>query len=560
MAKAQNLPIPIGVGVVLNMENYVGEMGLNCISMALSDFYAANSHYKTRIQINPRDSKGDVVGAAAAALDLLKNVEVEAIIGPLSSVQAKFMINLGHKAQVPTITFSATSPSLSSIRSPYFVLTSLNDSSQVEAISAIIQAFKWREVVLIYMENEFGEGVIPFLTDALEQVNAHVPYRSVIPPLATDDQIVAELYKLMSMPTRVFVIHMLTNLASRIFTKAKELGMMSEDYAWIVTDGIMNELSSIDPSVIGSMLGVIGIKPYVPKTKELDNFTIRYKKTLQKKNPTALTPDLNIFGLWAYDSAIALAMAVEKGRLTNPRFKKQNVSINSTDLEALGVSINGLRIIQALSNTSFTGLSGNFVLIDGQLQSPPYQILNVIGPGARVIGYWTKESGIVKELNFKSKYTKTYSSFGSIIWPGDRTSPPKGWVIPTNGKKLRIGVPNYDAVAGDVTIVANRSQFVDFTLPFTESGVSMVVPIKDYKSKNAWVFLKPLTWELWLTSFCSFVFLGFLIWILEHRINEDFRGPPWHQVGMIFWFAFSTMVFSNKREIEQDNSNQNEEG
>lgn len=103
---------------------------------------------------------------------------------------------------------------------------------------------------------------------------------------------------------------------------------------------------------------------------------------------------------------------------------------------------------------------------------------------------------------------------------------------------------NFDAVAGDVTIVANRSQFVDFTLPFTESGVSMVVPVKDYKRRTAWVFLKPLTWQLWLTSFCSFVFMGFLIWILEHRINEDFRGPPSHQIGMIFWFAFSTMVCS----------------
>jgi ionotropic glutamate receptor len=33
----------------------------------------------------------------------------------------------------------------------------------------------------------------------------------------------------------------------------------------------------------------------------------------------------------------------------------------------------------------------------------------------------------------------------------------------------------YDAVIGDTTIVANRSTYVDFTLPFSESGVLMVV-------------------------------------------------------------------------------------
>ena len=108
---------------------------------------------------------------------------------------------------------------------------------------------------------------------------------------------------------------------------------------------------------------------------------------------------------------------------------------------------------------------------------------------------------------------------------------------------------NFDAVVGDVTIIANRSQYVDFTLPYTESGVSMIVPIRDNKSNNAWVFLRPLTWDLWVTSFFSFVWIGFVVWVLEHRINEDFRGPPSHQTGMIFWFSFSTMVFAHSNAI-----------
>jgi ionotropic glutamate receptor len=100
-------------------------------------------------------------------------------------------------------------------------------------------------------------------------------------------------------------------------------------------------------------------------------------------------------------------------------------------------------------------------------------------------------------------------------------------------------------VVGDTTIIANRSKHVDFTLPYTESGVSMIVPIKDNRNKNAWVFLKSLTWDLWATTFCFFVFIGFVVWVIEHRINEDFRGPPSHQAGTSFWFAFSTMVFAH---------------
>ncbi|KAH0730268.1 hypothetical protein KY289_001456 [Solanum tuberosum] len=40
--------------------------------------------------------------------------------------------------------------------------------------------------------------------------------------------------------------------------------------------------------------------------------------------------------------------------------------------------------------------------------------------------------------------------------------------------------------SGDTTIVSNRSQFVDFTLPYTESGVTMMVPIKDDNRDSAW--------------------------------------------------------------------------
>ena len=106
---------------------------------------------------------------------------------------------------------------------------------------------------------------------------------------------------------------------------------------------------------------------------------------------------------------------------------------------------------------------------------------------------------------------------------------------------------NFDAVAGDTTIIANRTNYIDFTLPYTESGVTMVVPIKDNERKNAWVFLKPLTWDLWITSGLFFVFIGFVVWVLEHRVNEEFRGPPSHEIGTSLWYSFSTMVFAQSK-------------
>lgn len=104
----------------------------------------------------------------------------------------------------------------------------------------------------------------------------------------------------------------------------------------------------------------------------------------------------------------------------------------------------------------------------------------------------------------------------------------------------------FDIVVGDITITANRSLYVDFTLPYTESGVTMVVPVRNER-RNAWVFLRPLTTDLWVASLCAFIFIAFSIWVLEHRINDEFRGPPLHQAGTSLFYSFSMLVFAQRK-------------
>ena len=66
MTMAQNTAIPVNAGVVLDFDTSLGKMGLSCIPMALSDFYASHGNYKTRLVLKTRDSRGDVVGTTAA--------------------------------------------------------------------------------------------------------------------------------------------------------------------------------------------------------------------------------------------------------------------------------------------------------------------------------------------------------------------------------------------------------------------------------------------------------------------------------------------------------------
>ncbi|WOL16855.1 hypothetical protein Cni_G25643 [Canna indica] len=196
----------------------------------------------------------------------------------------------------------------------------------------------------------------------------------------------------------------------------------------------------------------------------------------------------------------------------------------------------------------------------------------------------------------------------NVIWPGETITKPRGWVFPNNGRELRIGVPNrvsfqqfisvspqsntikgycidvftasinllpypvpyrfipfgdgrenpsyaklaqmvasgeLDVVVGDMTIVTNRTKIVDFTQPYTESGLVMVTPVKRQNS-DAWAFLQPFTVEMWCITGLSLLVIGVVVWILEHRINDEFRGPPKKQIVTIFWFSFSTLFFAHR--------------
>ncbi|KAH7865526.1 hypothetical protein Vadar_007794 [Vaccinium darrowii] len=556
--------VVFNVGVVLDLDSVVGRVGQSCLSMALSDFYSLHPNYTTRLSLHVRDSKGQVLDAAAVALDLLEELEVDAIVGPQNSAQANFVMDLGNRSHVPIILFSARSPSMLS-RTPYFIQTALGDDAQVGAISSIIKAFRWRQVTIIYEDTDYGNGLMPSLCTAFQYINAQIAYRSIIPLSATDDFILMELYKLMTMQTRVFVVHMSLYLGTQLFLKAKDIGMLSEGYVWIITDGLMDLIYYMGSPLIEAMQGVLGVKPWIPRSKELDSFEVRWRRKFCRENPAAKHAEISIFALWAYDTVWALAMAAEKVGVKEPVINLDNNLINVTNLFGLGISQTGPKLLRAMLETKFVGLSGEFDIVNGRLRPSAFQILNVIGKGEREVGIWTQSRGISRgfHTNETDSSLNLRESFRGIVWPGETTFVPKGWEIPVSGKKLRIAVPvklgftefvkveidpltNATKVSGiSIDIFDAVMGALPYAVPYEyhpfENGddSSAAEPGSYYNDMVYQVYLEPLNTHLWLTSTAVFILTGFSVWVLEHRINPAIRGPLSHHVGLILWFPLS---------------------
>ncbi|KAJ0700874.1 putative solute-binding protein family 3/ domain of MltF [Helianthus annuus] len=100
---------------------------------------------------------------------------------------------------------------------------------------------------------------------------------------------------------------------------------------------------------------------------------------------------------------------------------------------------------------------------------------------------------------------------------------------------------HFHAVAGDVTIISERLKYADFTQPFTESGLEMIVPARSRLSNQSWLFLKPFTAKMWWIKTTITLYNGFVIWFVERNHNKDLQGNIITQIGIILWLAFSTL-------------------
>ncbi|CAH1424969.1 unnamed protein product [Lactuca virosa] len=540
-------------------------------------FLPYTHRYKTRIVLHTRDSKGDPDKALSAVYNLLKKAKVQAIIGPETHLPSKLLSLSAEKAAVPI--FSFASPS--SREYPYLFQIKQDESTMAKSIVALVTSFNWRNVIFIHADTDEGREILPCLAESLQDKNIRISYRSAISASATYDSITQELRKIMTFHTTVIILHVSPSLASTLILNAKRLGMVSEGYAWILTEKTVDLLRSTNFTVIESSQGALGFRSYVPPSDRLHSLTTKMHNFFYRNNFTSITKEVPVPALWAYDTIWALAESVEK----------------------VGVPHNAFMLLHEVLKIRFKGISGDFQLSEGKVLSNGYEIMNAVDMnGERRVGYWTHSQGIRRaypQINSAHLYPTLGSE--SVIWPGGSTTAPKGWVLrATPSKRLKFGVQNInnfkyfmdvdhdveknvttatgfsadvfytcihalpyevpytfilfenvsiddlvqkvydeeiDAVIGDSTILANRSEYVDFTATYTDLGVGTLARIKK-KEMGMWFFLKPLQdFRLWLAAIFSLIFNALVVSAIE-LMNPASEVS----LGTVSWTSFLLFI------------------
>ncbi|KAL7243635.1 hypothetical protein ACSBR1_015942 [Camellia fascicularis] len=584
------------VGVIIDVNSRIGKEQMTAMKIAVDNF-------NNKLFLHFSSSGGDPLQAAYAADQLIKEKQVQVIIGMETWAETALVAKIGNQAQVPVISLAAAIGATKTTQWPFLIHMVTNFSNQMDCTAALVHSFKWRRVIVVYEEDMFSgdSNMLAMLSDALHNVGSVIEHHLVIPPFQSLSHplefVREELMKLNNIQPRAFIVLQSSlQFTSLLFSEARKMGFRGKDSAWVITDTIASFLDSVNSSFISSMEGVFGIKiDYSENTTSFLDFKKQFQQSFRFEYPEEENSNPGIYALRAYDSIATVIVALE--RLTH-----STSSSTST------------RLLDTILSSNFRGLSGEIHFEDERLSYKPiYRVINVFNLTYNKLEYWSPEFGFLKSLD-AAKSGKN-GSIGKDDWRrslGNLKRVPKGWAMPSLEDPLIIGVPgratfdafvkktastknsneaydgfcirvfkevlkilDYDlpykfvefngtygdlvknvanktfgGAVGDITILAERWRGVEFTQPITESGLSMVVPVKP--ASKAWIFLEPFTMEMWLATGAILIYTMFIVWFLEHRSNPEFSGPWKDQLGNVLWFTFSSLFLVHREKIQSN--------
>ncbi|GAV64037.1 Lig_chan domain-containing protein/SBP_bac_3 domain-containing protein/ANF_receptor domain-containing protein, partial [Cephalotus follicularis] len=578
------------IGAIVDYSSRVGKEEKVAMEMAIKDIYdKTNQSFVLRILNSQRVSTQAVI----AAKDLINTLQVQVIIGPQTWEEASLVADMSSQAQIPLLSLADTTPQWAMERWPFLIQAVPNQFAQMKAVAAIIQSWEWHQVNIIHEDTDSSKtGVLPHLYNALREVGVEISDLLAIPPLPSSS-LSEGLKRLNQGQCRVFVVHLSSHLAIHLFEQANKMKMMEKDYVWITTDPFTSVLHSINASTISSMQGIVGVKSYLPVKEPLyEQFYARFRRNFRLEHPEEENHEPGIFAMQAYDAVWKVCLAMKESNKGGKQLLDKIFQSNQP---------------HRLSKNGQLDKGHIFKIVN--VMGKSYQEVGFWSQGLGL--------GFSRTIDDEAAiYYPSMKSLGLVFWPGGPWTTPRGWThLPRNANPLRIGVPTgstfkqfvnvvqdqpgdnysfqgfainlfeatikqlpyslphnffafngsydaiveqvylnrFDAVVGDVAVVSRRYQHAEFTQPYTESGLVMIVPVRSRDSR-AWLFMKPFTKAMWALTAAITVYNGFVVWLIEKKHYPELRGSAVNQIGTLISLSFTTLFSLTGEKLHSNQS------
>ncbi|RDX65785.1 Glutamate receptor 2.7, partial [Mucuna pruriens] len=583
--------IIVNIGGVIELISRVGKEQKTAMEVAMEDVNRQSCYYKLAFNFNNNTHRNP---STIFAADLANSKQVQVVIG--TKLDAATLLNSidENSKDVPIISLTSTA---SPIPLSQLIQMGNDVTLHMHCIASIIHHFNWRKVTAIYEHNNFFAShsqILTTLSYSLRRVNAEIDHHVAFPsmtllsnPIQTIEQ---ELIGLKNKSNRVFLlIQSSLEFATLLFEKAKEIGMMEKGSVWIIADDVATHLDSLDSSVTFNMQGVMGCKTnFMEMSQTFKRFKFMFRRRFGLEYPEEENSQPSIFALRAYDAVWTIAYALKN-------ISQGNFSLAENILHSNHEGLSGkIRFKERMLLEPPTFKIVN-VIGKGYKELAYWSL----GHG------FSEKHEVVDTITSTTSGGSARMLLGSVDWPGGLKTVPKGWVYnSTEGRLLKIGVPavdpcpqfvnvshdktlnetqftgfsinvfesvvkrlpyhlpfvfvpfygsydqiveqvnnrDLDAAVGDIQIVEHRYAFAEFSQPYVESGIAMVVKVKPDRSKETWMFMDAFTKEMWLLMAGMHLFIAFVIWFIEGENNSELKS-----FGAILWFSVTIWFFVHSK-------------
>ncbi|KAK2413644.1 glutamate receptor 2.7 [Trifolium repens] len=599
----------MSIGAVLDLDSLMGKQQKIAMEIAVQEFNNQLSSSKLDLQIKDSHGNSAQVIAGVMDLSLSNQVlAITGTITHNEATLASELSDTIKNIPIMSLTSFTGRQELLSSRLPHFIQVGDDINLNMQCIVAIVGYLKWKKVTVIYeLNNDFSSDpgrILLSLSYSLKLIGSEIDNHLAFPSLSTlldpNTTIENELNKLKRKSNRVFlIVNSSLELANMLFEKANQIGLMEKESVWIIPNMVAGLLDSVNSSVIFNMQGVLGFKTYFMEMNEaFREFKFKFQRRFALEYPKEDNINPSIFALQAYDATWAIFEAANKsslqGKLSLEQFSQKILSNKFHRLSRNTFSKNR----PLMQSQSF-----NIINVIGKSYREMAFWTPTLGFSKNLLSHQLN----LKEKKNTNNDHDSNGVFSTVYWPGDMQSVPKGWTHSNEERSLKIGVPSngaftqfvnvthdktmngssitgfsitvfkeavkllpydlhynfipfngsydemvhqvhnkaLDGAVGDTGIMAYRYSLVDFSQPYIESDLHMVVTEQPEKSKT-WKFLDAFTKEMWLLIAAIHIFVGFVIWLIEGEDNPDLSG-----IGSMLWFLVTVLFYAHREPIRR---------
>uniref|UniRef100_A0A6G1S9T4 Glutamate receptor, ionotropic kainate 2 n=1 Tax=Aceria tosichella TaxID=561515 RepID=A0A6G1S9T4_9ACAR len=596
------LPHEIKVGAIfgpnelqqeLVFRSALGELNNNMVLMPKSVFVP-------KVENVSRDDSFD---ADRKACNLLKS-GVVAILGPLQGAASQHVQAICDSLEVPHIEIK---PDL--VLRRFDLAINLYPSYDILARAYIdlIQAWNWTSFAVVY---DSSEAMIR-LQDIFKELSGLYARKWTIKlfQLQSNSSFRDLFWSVKKSGENNIVLDVSRELMFNCLKQAQQVGLMTERQSYLITS---LDLSTIDLEDFRyGRTKITGLQMIDRQSKRLEKLLADLNRSVQMIDPgykylkNYTSADILVQTALIYDAVNLLASGMHE------LDSVQSISAQSLTCDDSGETWQyGSSIINYMRSISLEGGLTGRVSFDqsGRRSGVTFDVISLSEFGLEYIGKWREDANVsldIDEKKFNRFYVTETDTVDTLVVTSIRTQPYfmlkstpnkqegndqyEGYAVDLIHELSRIvgfkykfkevtdlkygvrevkpnGTVTWNGIIGeilsgvadlaiaDLTITSSREEAVDFTLPFMNTGISIVFKKPTNKVTTLFSFLSPFSLDVWVYVLCAYSGVSVILYLVGHISPYEWTNPyPCRQEDMAvmknsfsllnsFWFTIGSLM------------------